>query len=108
MAPTDLSAASVDDDTVAAIVTPLVHQAGGVAIVRLSGSEAVAIARQLFEPGSPAATRPLRRPWAVESHRVEYGCVYDSSGSLVDEARLLRCLICSIRLLRRRCCCCRC
>ena len=71
-----------DADTVAAIVTPVVPQAGGVAIVRLSGSRSVEVVGRLFRPG-----RTGRHAWAAESHRAESGCVCDVDGSVVDEAR---------------------
>lgn len=67
--------------TIAAIATAIVPQQGSVGIVRVSGSEAVAIARTLFHaPGSQV--------W--ESHRILYGYVrHPQSQQLVDEALLL-------------------
>jgi len=67
---------------VAAIVTPVVPQAGGVAIVRLSGSRAVEVVRRIFRPGRSGA-----HAWSVESHRAVYGSVVDGDGAIVDEAR---------------------
>jgi tRNA modification GTPase len=68
-------------ETIAAIATAIAPQQGSVGIVRLSGAEAVAIARALFyAPGKP--------PW--ESHRILYGQVRDpGTGQPVDEALLL-------------------
>jgi tRNA modification GTPase len=67
--------------TIAAIATAIVPQQGSVGIVRLSGSEAVAIARRLFHA-------PGNQPW--DSHRILYGHVHDpKTQSLVDEALLL-------------------
>ncbi|WP_233133951.1 tRNA uridine-5-carboxymethylaminomethyl(34) synthesis GTPase MnmE [Synechococcus sp. BO 8801] len=68
-------------DTIAAIATAVAAGAGSVAIVRLSGPQAEAIGRRLFEaPGAQA--------W--ESHRVLYGHVVDpADGRRVDEALLL-------------------
>lgn len=67
--------------TIAAIATAIVPQQGSVGIVRLSGPEAFAIARQLF-------TTPGQQPW--ESHRILYGYVQDpQSHQTVDEALLL-------------------
>lgn len=67
--------------TIAAIATAIVPQQGSVGIVRLSGPEAVTIARTLFRP----VGRPL---W--ESHRILYGHVCDSqTGQVLDEALLL-------------------
>lgn len=67
--------------TIAAIATAIVPQQGSVGIVRVSGSEAVPIARTLFHaPGSQV--------W--ESHRILYGYVrHPQSQQLVDEALLL-------------------
>ncbi|MFM2079597.1 MAG: tRNA uridine-5-carboxymethylaminomethyl(34) synthesis GTPase MnmE, partial [Cyanobacteriota bacterium] len=69
------------NDTIAAVATAVAPGEGSVAIVRLSGPEAEAIATELFvAPGSQG--------W--ESHRVLYGHVCDpASGERVDEALLL-------------------
>ncbi|MEM6446552.1 MAG: tRNA uridine-5-carboxymethylaminomethyl(34) synthesis GTPase MnmE [Cyanobacteria bacterium P01_D01_bin.123] len=67
-------------DTIAAIATAAVPAQGGVAIVRLSGTEAVTIGKALFRP----AGRPV---W--ESHRVLYGHICDRRGCELDEALLL-------------------
>lgn len=68
-------------ETIAAIATAIVPQQGSVGIVRLSGAEAVAIAKTLFQaPGS--------QPWS--SHRILYGFVrHPVSGQTVDEALLM-------------------
>ncbi len=67
--------------TIAAIATAIVPQQGSIGIVRLSGPEAIAIARQLFRV-------PGRQVW--ESHRVLYGYIHDpASQALLDEALLL-------------------
>jgi tRNA modification GTPase len=67
--------------TIAAIATAIVPEQGSIGIVRLSGSAAVAIARQLFHPrGQPA--------W--ESHRLLYGQIrHPQTGQIVDEALLM-------------------
>lgn len=68
-------------DTIAAIATAIVPQQGSVGIVRLSGADATAIARQIFQIAG-------QQPW--ESHRILYGYIRDpESGSLIDEALLL-------------------
>jgi tRNA modification GTPase len=54
--------------TIAAIATAIVPQEGSIGIVRLSGPEAVAIAKQLFDA-------PGQQVW--DSHRVLYGHVCD-------------------------------
>ncbi|MBC7237747.1 MAG: tRNA uridine-5-carboxymethylaminomethyl(34) synthesis GTPase MnmE, partial [Chloroflexi bacterium] len=66
------------DDTIAAISTPLGQ--GGIGIVRLSGPEALAIARRLFRPADPTWKQ------GPESHRLYYGhIVHPESGAVVDE-----------------------
>jgi len=68
-------------DTIAAIATAVVPQQGSVGIVRLSGPEAVAIARTLFHA-------PGAQPW--ESHRVLYGHIrHPQTNQLIDEGLLL-------------------
>jgi tRNA modification GTPase len=67
--------------TIVAIATAVVPQQGSVGIVRLSGEEAVAIARQIF-------MTPGRQEW--ESHRILYGYVrHPQTGATIDEALLL-------------------
>ena len=67
--------------TIAAIATAIVPQQGSVGIVRVSGPESWAIARQIFDA-------PGRQPW--ESHRVVYGMVTDpATQEIVDEALLI-------------------
>ncbi len=67
--------------TIVAIATAVVPQQGSVGIVRLSGLDAVTIARQIFStPGTQA--------W--ESHRILYGYVrHPATGVTIDEALLL-------------------
>ncbi|MFB2917384.1 tRNA uridine-5-carboxymethylaminomethyl(34) synthesis GTPase MnmE [Aerosakkonema funiforme] len=67
--------------TIAAIATAIVPQQGSVGIVRVSGTQAIAIARALFHaPGS--------QPW--ETHRILYGYIrHPQTQQLVDEALLL-------------------
>ena len=68
-------------DTIAAIATAVAPGQGSVAIVRLSGPDAEAIGRRLFEA-------PGQQAW--DSHRVLYGHVVDPvCGERVDEALLL-------------------
>ncbi len=67
--------------TIVAIATAVVPQQGSVGIVRLSGDEAVAIARQIFQT-------PGRQEWG--SHRILYGYVrHPHTGATIDEALLL-------------------
>jgi tRNA modification GTPase len=67
--------------TIAAIATAVVPQQGSVGIVRLSGEEAVQIARQIF-------VTPGQQQW--DSHRILYGYVrHPVRGETIDEALLL-------------------
>jgi tRNA modification GTPase len=67
--------------TIAAIATAVVPQQGSVGIVRMSGSQAIAIAQILFHA-------PGRQVW--ESHRILYGYIrHPQTQKLVDEALLL-------------------
>jgi tRNA modification GTPase len=76
-----MTATAVQGNTIAAIATAIVPQQGSVGIVRLSGVEAVAIARLLFQS-------PGRQLW--ESHRILYGYIRNpQTEELIDEALLL-------------------
>lgn len=67
------------EDTIAAIATP--PGEGGIGIIRLSGADAKAIARQVFKPRHTAF--PLR------SHRLYLGYILEpQSGEIVDEVLL--------------------
>lgn len=81
--------ATANRGTVAALATAVVPQAGGVAIVRMSGPDAVRIARDVFQPGQPNKQRPQKGKgaWKLVSHTALYGGVYDKDGQLIDEAR---------------------
>jgi tRNA modification GTPase len=67
--------------TIAAIATAIVPQQGSIGIVRLSGSESIAIARKLFYA-------PGKQAW--ESHRILYGQIrHPQTQEIIDEALLL-------------------
>jgi tRNA modification GTPase len=67
--------------TIAAIATAVVPQQGSVGIVRVSGSQGMAIAQSLFHA-------PGRQVW--ESHRILYGYIrHPQTQQIVDEALLL-------------------
>ncbi|MGQ9557923.1 MAG: tRNA uridine-5-carboxymethylaminomethyl(34) synthesis GTPase MnmE [Desulfurispora sp.] len=67
----------LDSDTIAAIATA--PGEGAIGIVRLSGPQAVEIARRLFRPGKEMA-------WSPQSHRLYYGHIVDpADGRVVDE-----------------------
>ena len=81
MPPPAVSAGTAGSATIAAIATAVAPGQGSVAIVRLSGDDAEAIGRRLFQA-------PGQQVW--DSHRVLYGHVVDpSSGERLDEALLL-------------------
>jgi tRNA modification GTPase len=63
------------DDTIAAIATA--PGAAGLAVVRVSGSAALAIADAVFEGASPLA--------AAAGHTLHHGWVRDAAGARVDE-----------------------
>jgi tRNA modification GTPase len=68
-------------DTIVAIATPVVPEQGSVGIVRLSGEQALSIAKALFHA-------PGKQVW--ESHRILYGYVcHPETNKTVDEALLL-------------------
>jgi len=71
----------VQGETIAAIATAVVPQQGSVGIVRMSGQDALAIARTLFHVAG-------RQVW--ESHRILYGYLrHPDTQQIVDEALLL-------------------
>ncbi len=65
------------DDTIAAISTPLGE--GGIAVIRLSGSEAIPIAKKVFRGSQDISTS--------ESHRAHHGWIVDKNEP-VDEVVL--------------------
>ena len=87
----DASSSSWDDgDTIAAIATPVVPQAGGVAIIRLSGPNAVAATRAVFRPAAKAERDAQRRGDPLVSHTALYGDVRDPrDGKVIDEVLVL-------------------
>jgi tRNA modification GTPase len=66
------------DDTIAAIATPLGE--GGLAVIRISGAHALAVADKAFTPVGPYASKPS----AAVSHTIHYGKVM-RAGQQVDE-----------------------
>ena len=69
------------DETIAAICTPLGE--GGLAVIRISGREALGVADRCFRPGAAAGILPSLAP----SHTVHYGHVM-RDGHVVDEVLL--------------------
>lgn len=66
------------EDTIAAIATPLGE--GGLALIRISGKDALALGDKVFQPGNARAPSLLHAP----SHTVHYGRV-SLDGKIVDE-----------------------
>ena len=55
------------DDTIAAIATPLGE--GGLAVIRISGPQALAVADKSFVP----VGKEFRKPSAAPAHTIHYG-----------------------------------
>jgi tRNA modification GTPase len=71
----------VQDDTIAAIATPLGE--GGLAVIRISGPQALAVADHCFEPAGQTPPKPS----AAATHTIHFGHVV-RDGQYVDEALL--------------------
>jgi tRNA modification GTPase len=69
------------DDTIAAIATPLGE--GGLAVIRISGPRALAVADRCFTPAGEASVKPSAAP----SHTIHFGHVA-RNGQNVDEVLL--------------------
>ncbi len=69
------------DDTIAAIATPLGE--GGLAVIRLSGKQALAIAEKCFEPIGDASAKPT----TASTHTLHYGRIVHD-GRKIDEVLL--------------------
>src|SRR6266446_5399599 len=69
------------DDTIAAIATPLGE--AGLAVIRLSGPEALAVADKSFVPAGKHSLRPSAAP----THTIHYGRI-ERAGRTVDEVLL--------------------
>lgn len=69
------------DDTIAAVATPVGE--GGLAVIRISGRQALACATRVFQPAGRHSARPTDAP----SHTVHYGHVV-RNGHRVDEVLL--------------------
>src|ERR1044071_6930614 len=69
----------IAEDTIAAIATPLGE--GGLAVIRISGAQALTVADRCFAPSGPG------KPSAAASHTIHFGHVI-SNGKRVDEVLL--------------------
>ena len=68
-------------DTIAAIATPIGE--GGLAVLRVSGPEALAIVERCFRP----AGKSSKPPTAADSHTIHYGHIV-RDGQVVDEVMI--------------------
>ena len=68
-------------DTIAAVATPLGE--GGLAVIRVSGPQAIQVAERCFVPAGRLAVRPTQ----AASHTIHYGHVL-RDGTVVDEVLL--------------------
>ena len=69
------------DDTIAAIATPLGE--GGLAVIRVSGARALAIADKSFRPAGKSSLKPT----AAQTHTIQYGQII-RGGKVIDEVLL--------------------
>ena len=70
------------DDTIAAIATPLGE--GALAVIRLSGADALAIAGRCFRPIGASSQSPCD----ATTHTLHYGNIIDAEDRVVDEVLL--------------------
>jgi tRNA modification GTPase len=73
--------ATMFDDTIAAIATPLGE--GGLAVVRISGAKAFAVADKVFLPSGKSSLKPSAAP----THTIHYGKIVRQTAT-VDEVLL--------------------
>ena len=66
------------DDTIAAIATPIGE--GGLAVIRISGTQALAVADKVFSPVGKSSLKPS----AAASHTIQFGHVV-RDGKTIDE-----------------------
>ena len=69
------------DDTITAIATPLGE--GGLAVVRISGAQALAIADECFQPGGKNSLKPSTAP----THTIQFGKIVRGE-KVIDEVLL--------------------
>jgi len=73
--------ACMSEDTIAAIATP--PGEGGLAVIRISGPDALAIADRVFQPAGARARKPSEAP----THTLHYGFIH-RNGRRIDEVLL--------------------
>ena len=79
----------MENDTIAAIATPL--GSGGIGVVRLSGSKAIAVVSKLFSPReAPGVPNGVFTPQEMISHHLTLGFIRDpKSGNIIDEVMMV-------------------
>ena len=79
----------METNTIAAISTPL--GSGGIGVVRLSGPQAIAVARRLFAPkGNLQPTGEEPGSEEIVSHQLRLGYIRDpQTGDVIDEVLLV-------------------
>lgn len=70
----------ISSTTIAALATP--HAAGGIAVIRISGSRALSIAAACFSPIS------TKSPETMRGYTCAYGTILDMSGAEIDDGIL--------------------
>ena len=70
------------DDTIAAIATPAGR--GGIGVVRLSGPDALRIARQLLRPPATSNGLETPQPLDLKPWRVRLADLIDEQGTVMD------------------------
>lgn len=79
----DEQLATAEEDTIVSVVTGPTSQ-GAVAIIRISGSDAIDVSSRLFRPNG------RHKPgWRPITHQLYYGTVVDDEGAMIDEVLLL-------------------
>src|SRR5258708_6449779 len=66
------------DDTIAAIATPIGE--GGLAVIRISGPQALALGDKIFVPSGKSSVKPC----AAASHTIQFGHIV-RDGKTIDE-----------------------
>jgi len=79
-----------DGDTIVAIATPVVPNAGGVSVIRVSGPNALNAVRRVFRPASKAIRDGLLHNGdSFQTHLALYGTIRDERDAVLDEVLVL-------------------
>ena len=69
------------EDTISQIATP--HGAGGIGIIRVSGADALGVARRVFRPAAGGTLGD------IAPYTAHYGHIVAADGTVIDECILL-------------------